>query len=341
MPTLLAVKLTYVCDSAPGICRLKAAATFRYRAPDGRPVRNTDELARIRSLAIPPAWTDVWICPDPHGHIQATGKDARGRKQYRYHPAWRAERDGTKFDRLSAFGGALSQLRQRIDADLARPGLPREKVLAAVVHLLDRTHLRVGNAEYARTNNSFGLSTLKDRHVTFAGDSLRLKFRGKSGVWHDRAVTDRRLARIVRACRDLPGQHLFQYAGEDGEPRAVGSADVNGYIREAAGGEFTAKVFRTWAGTVGAAVLLSQEPANTVTSRKRAVVRVVKEVAVRLGNTPAVCRASYIHPRVIDAYLAGGFTLPAVRRPPAELSAAEARVLRFLAAAVKPSRSAA
>ena len=324
-------RLRYVSDTGPGIRREAVRGSFRYRDPAGRVVREADLLARIKSLAIPPAWADVWICPAADGHIQATGRDARGRKQYRYHPGWRAAREGTKFDRLVAFGAALPRLRAAVDADLGRPGLPREKVLATVVSLLDRTHLRIGNDEYARQNGSFGLSTLLDDHVRFAGPTVRLKFRGKSGVWHDRAVTDRRLARVVRACRDLPGQDLFQYVGDGGEPRAVGSGDVNDYIRAAAGGEFTAKVFRTWAGTVDAAVRLAGRPAGTATARKRAVVAAVREVAAELGNTPTVCRKSYIHPAVIDAYLAGELRLPRSRR--AGLSADEAGVLAFLRAA--------
>lgn len=319
------VALKYTCDNQPGLRRVGARTSFRYLHPDGRPLRDRGELARIRSLAIPPAWTDVWICPEPGGHLQATGRDARGRKQYRYHPNWRQRRDGSKFDGLVAFARALPQLRAAADADLRRPGLPREKVLAAVVQLLDRTKLRVGSAEYVKANGSYGLSTLLDDHVAFSGGTLRLKFRGKSGVWHDRAVTDPRLAKVVRRCRDLPGQTLFQYLDDAGEQRAVGSADVNDYIRAAAGDEFTAKVFRTWAGTVRAAVLL----ADRDPPKKKAVVEVVKEVAAELGNTPAVCRASYVHPRVIDAFLSGELALDRRARRRG-LSSDEAGVLRFL-----------
>ena len=324
-------ELRYVSDSDSGIRRVKGRAGFRYVGPEGRAMRCRETLARIRALAIPPAWADVWICPETAGHIQATGRDARGRKQYRYHARWREARDGTKFDQLAAFGQALPRLRARVDADLGRPALPREKVLAAVVHLLDRTHLRVGNAEYVRANKSFGLSTLLDRHVEFGGGGLRLKFRGKSGVWHERSVTDRRLARIVRRCRDLPGQDLFQYVNGDGVPRSVGSADVNEYIREAAGGEFTAKVFRTWAGTVKAAVkLAAKEPPESKAAANRAVVEVIKEVAADLGNTPAVCRKSYVHPAVIDAFVAGELTLNRSSRSSEGRSADEAAVLAFL-----------
>jgi DNA topoisomerase-1 len=315
----------YVCDDDPGIRRVSAG---RYLGPAGEVIREAATLARIKALAVPPAWTDVWICPDPHGHIQVTGRDAKGRKQYRYHPRWRVARDGSKFGSLVGFGRALPELRRAADFDLSRPGLPREKVLAAVVGLLDRTHLRVGNAEYVRSNKSFGLSTLLDDHVSFTGGGLRLTFRGKSGVWHDRAVTDRRLAKVVRRCRDLPGQELFQYLDADGTQRSIGSADVNDYIREKTGGEYTAKVFRTWAGTVKATVRLAALKPETKTAAQRDVVAVVKEVAAELGNTPAVCRSSYIHPAVIEAFLAGELTLPRSRRR--GLSADEAGVLRFL-----------
>ena len=323
--------LVYVSSATAGLRRVRSGTAFRYLDPGGKPVRCADTLARIRSLVIPPAWADVWICPDAAGHLQALGTDARGRKQYRYHADWRADRSDTKFGQLAAFGAALPRLRARVATDLGKPDLPREKVLAAVVRLMDQTHLRVGNPEYARTNKSFGLSTLKDKHVRFAGDSLRLTFRGKSGVWHDRQVSDRRLARIVRACRDLPGQHLFQYLDEIGDVRAVGSADVNEYVREATGGPFTAKVFRTWAGTVAAtAALADADRPATAVAAKRTLAAVVKAVAGELGNTPAVCRASYIHPRAVRAFEAGTLALPAVRRPPTGLTADEARVLKFL-----------
>jgi DNA topoisomerase-1 len=326
-------ELVYVTTGTAGIRRRRRGAGFAYLDPAGKPVRCPDTLARIRALVIPPAWADVWICPEPCGHLQALGVDAKGRRQYRYHPRWRADRDGTKFGQLVAFGEALPRLRARVATDLGKPGLPREKVLAAVGRLLDRTHLRVGNAEYARANKSFGLSTLRDKHVTFAGDSLRLTFRGKSGVWHDRKVSDHRLARTVRACRDLPGQHLFQYLDEVGDVHAVGSAVVNEYLKEATGGPFTAKVFRTWAGTVAATVALADEPPPaSAAAAKRTLAAVVRRVADELGNTPAVCRASYIHPRAVAAFTAGGLELPVVRKPPAGLTADEARVLRFLRA---------
>jgi len=275
---------------------------------------------------IPPAWTDVWICPDPRGHIQATGRDARGRKQYRYHPRWREVRDEDKYGRLADFGRALPAIRRRIDRDLRRRGLPREKVLAAVVKLLETTFIRVGNDEYARQNRSYGLTTMRDAHVRVAGSKVRFLFRGKSGVEHQLELDDRRLARIVKQCRDLPGQELFQYLDERGAVVDVGSEDVNAYLKEITGTEFTSKDFRTWAGTVLAARLLGQaEPQSSVTAGKREIARAIDEVAKRLGNTRAVCRKCYVHPAVIEAYLDGSITR-ALARP----TAAEAAILRLL-----------
>lgn len=319
-------RLCHACDGKPGIVRERFRQAFRYRAADGQVVGDQRVLDRIRVLAIPPAWEKVWICPAANGHIQATGRDARGRKQYRYHPAWTRSHSDQKFGRMLGFGKALPRIRKQIDADLARPGLPRDKVLAAVVDLLDRTHLRVGNREYARTNKTFGLSTLLDRHASFAGAALRVKFKGKSGVWHDRTVGDARLAWVVRQCRDLPGQELFQYVDGNGKPRPVGSAEVNGYIRRAAGAGYSAKDFRTWAGTVRAAALLAELPTPaSKAAADPAVAGVIKRVAAELGNTPAVCRASYVHPRAVEAFRAG--TLPTGRR-----LSDEGRVLRLLAA---------
>jgi DNA topoisomerase I len=316
-------------DATPGLRRERAGKSFRYRDASGCLVRDPQTLARIRALAIPPAWTNVIICPDANGHLQATGRDARGRKQYRYHPVFRASRDGTKYGRLRAFGEALSRIRSRVQADLKKRGLRRDKVLAAVVELLDLTHLRIGNAEYAKANKSFGLSTLLDRHVTFSRGAVKLKFRGKSGVVHERVISDARLARIVRQCRDLPGQDLFQYHGPKGRPKPIGSADVNAYLRKAAGAEFTAKDFRTWAGTVKAASKLAAlARPETKAATERAVCGVIKEVATELGNTPAVCRKSYVHPVVLEAFAEGAF--PGARAT-ARLSAAESRVLRLLA----------
>lgn len=298
--------LRYVSDVTPGITRKRARGGFRYVSPEGEPVRDTASVARIRSLAVPPAWTDVWICPHADGHIQATGRDARGRKQYRYHPRWREVRDASKYDRLQAFGAALPRIREACDRDLRRPGMPREKVLATVVRLLETTLIRVGNDEYARDNRSYGLTTLRDRHVRIDGSRIEFRFRGKSGVRHDVHLKDRRLATVVGRCRDIPGQDLFQYIDDDGARHAVTSGDVNAYLRAIAGDEFTAKDFRTWAGTVLATLALQEfERFDSNAEAKRNIVRAVERVAERLGNTPAVCRKCYIHPAVLDAYLEG------------------------------------
>jgi DNA topoisomerase-1 len=299
---------------------------FRYLTSRGTPA-GSRARARIRALVIPPAWTDVWICPDPRGHLQATGRDARGRKQYRYHTRWRRVRDEDKYGRLADFGRALPSIRRRVDRDLRRPGLSREKVLAAVVKLLEMTFIRVGNEEYARSNNSYGLTTMRDSHVHVSGSKVRFLFRGKSGVRHELELNDRRLARIVKRCRDLPGQALFQYVDDRGRVVDVGSADVNAYLRETTGSEFTSKDFRTWAGTVLAAKLLCDcEPATSPAAGKRAVAGAIDQVARRLGNTRAVCRKCYVHPAVIDAYLDGSITR-AMGKP----TAAEAAILRLLA----------
>jgi DNA topoisomerase-1 len=282
-------------------------------------------------LAIPPAWTDVWICPDPHGHIQATGRDARGRKQYRYHALWREHRDSVKYDRMAAFGRALPKLRERVEHDLSRRGMPREKVLAAVVRLLELTLIRVGNDEYAKKNKSFGLTTLRKRHVDVQGAAVEFEFRGKSGKTHRTGIHDRRLARVVQACEELRGQRLFQYVGEDGETHAVGSHDVNAYIHEATGEHFTAKDFRTWAGSLIAAQLLAAcEQAKSETQQKHTVAACVKAVAQKLGNTPAVCRSSYIHPEVIAA-CADDRLKTAFKRCLEQPETCERAMLRFLA----------
>ncbi|HEY1380540.1 MAG TPA: DNA topoisomerase IB [Gemmataceae bacterium] len=328
--------LRYVSDDSPGIRRVRSGSGFRYVGPDGKPVRDDETLARIRSLAVPPAWTDVWICPKDNGHLQATGRDARGRKQYRYHPRWREVRDGTKYDRMIAFGRALPTIRARTEKHLKLPGLPREKVLAAVVRLLELTHIRIGNDEYAKSNHSYGLTTLRDRHATIDGSTVRFSFRGKSGVRHAVELQDRRLAKIVRGSQELPGQELFQYVGDDGAVHDVGSADVNDYLREITGQEFTAKDFRTWAGTVLAACELSaQEKAASVREAKRNVVAAIRAVADRLGNTVAVCRKCYVHPAVLDGYLAGGLaglrlTVSAEVNVTVELRPEESAVLAFL-----------
>jgi DNA topoisomerase-1 len=301
-----AAGLRYVTDTSPGIRRKRAGSGFRYLNPDGTAVRDSATLARIRSLAIPPAYTDVWICPSPTGHIQATGRDARGRKQYRYHPKWREVRDETKFGRMLAFSEALPRLRRQVAKDLARPGLPREKVLATVVRLLECTGIRVGNEEYAKANRSFGLTTLRDRHVEISGSTLRFEFRGKSGKVHQVALSDRRLARIVARCQAVPGAELFQYLDDEGNRVAIGSGDVNDYLREITGEEFTAKDFRTWAGTLQAVAALDQGgPAATKGEAKTAILKAIDSVAERLNNTRAVCRKYYIHPGVLDRYEAG------------------------------------
>ena len=301
-----AAGLRYVHDDRPGIRRVRRGKAFRYLDADGRPVRDAETLARIRALVIPPAWTDVWICPHANGHLQATGRDARGRKQYRYHARWRAVRDETKYHRIIDFARALPILRAKIDADLALPGLRRAKVLAAVVRLLETTLIRVGNEEYAKTNHSFGLTTLLDKHVQIKGSTAHFTFRGKSGVYHAIDVHDRRLVRIIRKCHDLPGHELFQFVDEDGTTHLIDSAAVNAYLHEIAGDEFTAKDFRTWAGTVLAAEALQNcEACEAVRQRKRNIVAAVEATASRLGNTVAVCRKCYIHPAVVEAYLDG------------------------------------
>jgi DNA topoisomerase I len=312
-----AAGLRYVDDSQPGLHRRRAGKSFIVLDTRGRRVRDCETLRRVRHLAIPPAWTDVWICSSPDGHIQATGRDARGRKQYRYHPRWRTVRDETKYARALAFARALPALRARVEEDLGRPGLPREKVLATVVRLLETTFIRVGNEEYARHNKSFGLTTLRDDHVDVRGSTLRFNFRGKGGKRHEVGITDRRVARVVRRCQDLPGQELFQYVDDDGTRRTVDSADVNAYLREVTGEDFTAKDFRTWAGTVLAALALQElQVSPSATQAKKNVLRAVEAVARQLGNTPAICRKGYVHPGVIEAYMEGA-TLGAIRPQPA------------------------
>ena len=301
-----AAGLRYVSDTQPGIRRKRSGRGFVYLGPDGEPVRRR-RLEGIRALAIPPAWTDVWICPDARGHLQASGRDARGRKQYRYHPRWREFRDETKYERLADFGRALPRLRERVRRDLAREGMPRQKVVATVVRLLDSSYIRVGNPEYAKENGSFGLTTLREDHVRVRGERVRFRFRGKGGKEHDIDVRDRTLARIVQRCQDLPGQELFRYLDDEDQPRTVESADVNEYLREAAGSEFTAKDFRTWAGTVLAARELSRLGGfESETEAKGKLASAIREVAASLGNTPAVCRKCYLHPAIVDAYLQGG-----------------------------------
>jgi len=331
--------LRYVTDARPGLRRVRAGKGFTYRDAEGRGVRDPGVLARIRSLAIPPAWTDVWICPSETGHLQATGRDARGRKQHRYHARWRVVSGETKFHHMIAFGRALPRIRRRVAVDLARRTLDREKVLAAIVRLLERTLIRVGNREYARANGSFGLTTMRVRHVDVAGSAVRFEFRGKRGIEHCVDLHDRRLARIVRQCQELPGHELFQWTDAQGARTPVDSSDVNAYLRELTGDDFTSKDFRTWAGTVLAATALAGvAPGATEAMARRNVGRAVDAVARRLGNTKAVCRQSYVHPAVIDAYLDG--SLPAMgeaatvelalKATSGRLSADEAAVLRLL-----------
>jgi DNA topoisomerase-1 len=301
-----AAGLRYVSDDRPGIRRKKRGKGFTYLDPQGQTVRDPKILERIAKLVIPPAWTDVWICTQANGHLQATGRDARGRKQYRYHPEWRTVRDETKFGKMIVFGDALPKIRARADEDLTRRGLPREKVLAAVVKLLETTLIRVGNREYMKQNNSFGLTTLRDRHVEIEGSRLHFEFRGKSGKEHSVEIQDRRLARVVKQCRDLPGQTLFQYLDDEGVRQSITSEDVNSYLREITGQDFTAKDFRTWGGTVLAlSALLEVGACESEKEANRAVVQVVKQVSGDLGNRPAICRKYYIHPQVIDTFVSG------------------------------------
>jgi len=299
--------LRYVDDGRiEGIRRVGSKHRVRYVRPDGRAVSDPAELARLKSLAIPPAWSHVWICPDPRGHLQATGRDARGRKQYRYHARWREVRDEVKYGRLIAFAQTLPRIRRRTAVDVRKNGLTRDKVLAAVVQLLEKTLIRVGNEEYARDNGSVGLTTMRDQHATVSGTVVRFEFRGKSRVEHAIDLRDARLAKIVKACRELPGYELFQYVDEDGHRQAIDSADVNAYLREISGEDFTAKDFRTWAGTVLAAKALAEIATfSSNTEAKRNVVKAIESVARRLGNTKAVCRKCYIHPAILDAYMDG------------------------------------
>jgi DNA topoisomerase-1 len=304
-----AAGLRYSSDDGPGWTRRRAGRGFSYRDTEGATIRDPETLTRLRALAIPPAWTDVWICPSPRGHLQATGRDARGRKQYRYHPRWRTRRDRHKFERMLAFAAALGPIRERCDRDLARPGLPRDKVLAAVVRLLELTLIRVGNDEYARQNQTFGLTTLRGRHTRVDGTEIRFRFRAKSGQVREVGLRDRRLANIVRRCQELPGQELFAYVDEEGAAHDVTSDDVNAYLRSASGGDFTAKDFRTWAGTVIAyRALRAQQPADGDAAARRTVVGAVAVTAGHLGNTPAVARRSYVHPALLEAYLDGSLT---------------------------------
>jgi DNA topoisomerase-1 len=330
--------LVYVTDRAPGIRRLRRGRGFRYVDQHGRVVRRRSELDRIARLAVPPAWKDVWICPNPRGHLQACGRDARRRKQYRYHAHWRQIRDDVKYDQMLAFATALPALRRQIARDLAMPGLPRRKVIAAVVRLLEKTLIRVGNDEYARDNNSYGLTTMRNRHVRVTRSTLRFRFTGKAGKTHDIAFSDIRLARIVRRCQDLPGHELFGYVDDDGTVQDVGSGDVNDYLRNVTGQEFTAKTFRTWAATVLAACALQDAPEyRSATEAERHVVKAVEAVAGLLGNTATICKKSYVHPAILDAYMDGSLprtkrrrSLKAVPSPLPDFQPMETAVLAWL-----------
>jgi DNA topoisomerase-1 len=332
-----AAGLRYVTDAMPGIRRQCVGSSFRYLSTMGHPIDDHDVLQRIIALRIPPAWTDVWICPLAHGHLQATGRDDRGRKQYRYHARWCLLREETKYDRMLAFGAALARIRKQIEHHLSLPGLPREKVLATVVRLLDMTLIRVGNEEYARTNGSYGLTTMRDRHVKIAGSTLRFCFRGKSGKQHTVTVENRRLAKIIQRCQDLPGQELFQYRNEQGQCQTIESADVNAYLQDILSKKFTAKDFRTWAGTVLMfRALQTCKPYSSQTQAKKHITSAIKTVAEQLGNTPAVCRKCYIHPEVLNAYLDGSLFHPGthcnkeVSTNLRSLRAEEVAVLTFL-----------
>lgn len=340
--------LRFVGDDEPGIGRRRRGRAFQYVLPTGAPVRDARILARIRALVIPPAWTDVWICTRPNGHIQATGRDARGRKQYRYHQDWTFTRDEAKFDRLIEFAKALPKVRRTIARHMREKGLGRRKVLATVTYLLDTTLIRIGNREYARDNGSYGLTTLQDRHVSFSGNELRFRFLGKTGKEWKLKLNDRRLKRIVRSCQELPGQHLFQYEDDEGVVRPVTSADVNDYIRSIAGPEVSAKDFRTWAGTVLAAMALREvEAAESETAAKRNVRAAIGVVAGRLGNTPAICRKCYVHPEVVAAYMDGKLAalvqrapVKAIERACAGLPAQEGATLVLLATRSSRQRAA-
>jgi DNA topoisomerase I len=329
--------LRYVSTDTPGVRRERDDAGFRYVDARGRAIDDQAELQRFESLGIPPAWTDVWICRWPNGHLQATGRDAKGRKQYRYHPRWRAVRDETKYEHVIAFGHALPQIRAHVERDLRQRDLSREKVLATVVRLLETTLIRVGNQEYARANKSYGLTTMRDKHALVEDKQVTFQFRGKSGKRHTITLRDRRLARIVKRCRDLPGYQLFQYIDEHGQPQTIESTDVNQYLREITGQEFTAKDFRTWGGTLLAALMLREfAPHESQAEAKRNIVRAIEHVAERLGNTPATCRKCYVHPAVLDAYMDGSLVETLQQRDrnllDVEISqdADEAAVLGFL-----------
>lgn len=344
------VGLCHVSDSDPGIRRVIRRGAPVYLGPDGSRITDPDAIARFKALAIPPAWTDVWICDNPDGHLQAVGRDGKGRKQYRYHPVFARLRDADKYSRMLRFARRLPRIREAVEADLARPGMPREKVLALVVRLLELTHLRVGNEEYARLNRSYGLTTLRDRHATVTGSQVRFRFKGKSGKEHEVGIRDRRLARLIRRIQELPGQHLFEYLDEAGERRSIRSEDVNAYLREIAGTDVSAKDFRTWAATVLAFRILHDLPGTAKEAEaKRRIKAAIEQVAERLGNTPAVCRASYVHPVVVESWQTGDLArvrlapgtdddvIPDPAAPPTP--AEEAAVIRLLERKAREARA--
>jgi DNA topoisomerase-1 len=341
--------LRYVTDEQPGFTRRNNGDEFEYFDTKGQPITDETRLLRIRRLAIPPAYADVWICPTANGHLQATGRDARGRKQYRYHEKWREVRDGSKYDKMLIFGAALPKIRERVEADLALPGLPKNKVLATIVSIMERTFIRVGNEEYARTNNSYGLTTMRNKHVDVKGAKVQFKFRGKSGVEHAVDIADRRLARIVKKVQDLPGQELFAYVDDNGVVHDIKSQDVNDYLREITGEDFTAKDFRTWAGTVLAAVALNHlDVCETSKQAKKNVKNAITAVAKILGNTPAVCRKCYVHPAVLETYMSGSMieglkrkTEEALAQNLPDLRSVEAAVMTFLHGRLTAAKAAA
>jgi DNA topoisomerase-1 len=339
--------LRYFSDTRPGIRRKRKGTEFQFLKPDGSVVTDQNTLVRIKRLAIPPAWEEVWICPLENGHIQATGRDTRGRKQYRYHTKWREQRDQSKYERMMAFADALPEIRKRVKQDLSLRGLPRDKVLATVVRLLEATLIRVGNDEYAKQNKSYGLTTMHDRHVKIRGGRISFAFKGKSGKRHDIDVRDPQLAKIVKRCQDLPGQELFAYEDDEGRAHDVGSQDVNEYLRRICGQDFTAKDFRTWSGTVLAAIALREfEACTTKTQAKKNVVTAVEAVSRMLGNTPAVCRKCYVHPAILDSYLEGS-TIEVLKQrvngsigaEPVKLKPEETAVLAFLRRRLNETKS--
>jgi DNA topoisomerase-1 len=343
-----AAGLVHIADTTAGVVRLRKGKGFAYRTPAGHTLKDKAAVARIRALAIPPAWTEVWISPNPDSHLQATGRDARGRKQYRYHAAFRAHQESHKYEHLTAFARVLPRIRRTTRAHMTRKGMPREKVLATIVYLLETTLIRIGNEDYARANHSYGLTTLRDPHVDIAGNTLRFHFKGKSGrIWRLK-VQNPRVARIVKECQDLPGQHLFQYCDAEGQAREVTSNDVNAYLRDIAGDDITAKDFRTWAGTVLAALALAEfDPVDSEAAGKRNIRAAIERVASHLGNTPTICRKCYVHPAILDTYIAGDLTLNVkahvaadLRKSLGRLRPEEAAVLALLQARLKRGRKA-